>query len=74
MTTKSIQEYAEIMRQRYIKEDKKEKGKILDEFIKVTGYHRKSAIRVLLKIAKSPHSRRGRPSSYSSVVQPLKSI
>jgi len=74
MTAKSIQEYAEIMRQRYIKADKKEKGKILDEFIKVTGYHRKSAIRVLLKMANPPNSHRGRPASYSSVLQPLKSI
>jgi len=74
MTAKSIQEYAAIMRQRYLKAAKKEKGKILDEFIKVTGYHRKSAIRVLLKRAQLPNNRRGRPASYSSVLQPLKSI
>jgi hypothetical protein len=74
MTAKSIREYAEIMRQRYIKSAKKEKGKILDEFIKVTGYHRKSAVRVLLKMAKPANKLRGRPASYSSVLQPLKSI
>src|SRR5512139_2553201 len=74
MTSKSIQEYTVIMRQRYIKAGKKEKGKILDEFIKVTGYHRKSAVRVLLKRAKPPISRRGRPASYSCVLHPLKFI
>jgi hypothetical protein len=74
MTAKSIQEYAAIMRQRYIKADKKEKGKILDEFIKVTGYHRKSAIRALLKITKPPNSHRGRLGKYSAVLQPLRSI
>jgi len=74
MTAKSIQEYAEIMRKRYIKAGKKEKGKILDEFIKVTGYHRKSAIRVLLKRSQPKNSQRGHPTSYSSVLQPLKSI
>ena len=49
MTPDSKREYTEIMRGRYLKADKKEKGKILDEFIKVTGYHRKAVIRVLLK-------------------------
>ena len=62
------------MRKRYFKADKKEKGKILDEFLKVTGYHLKSAIRVLLKMANHPNNRRGRPASYGSVLQPLKSI
>lgn len=40
-------EYAEAIRLRYLKGDKKEKGKILSEFVKVTGYNRKSAIRLL---------------------------
>jgi len=62
------------MRGRYLIADKKEKGKILDEFIKIVGYHRKAAIRVLIKKVKSGVSHRGRPTKYSTVLQPLRSI
>jgi len=74
MTHKTIREYTEIMRGRYLKADKKEKGKILDEFIKVTGYHRKAIVRVLLKKPEVGVSHRGRPHSYVTVLQSLKSI
>lgn len=47
MTRGSILEYTEAVRWRYLKGRKKEKGEILDEFIRVTGYHRKAAIRLL---------------------------
>ncbi len=47
MTRGSIKEYIEAVRWRYLRANKKEKGRILDEFTKVTGYHRKSAIRRL---------------------------
>jgi hypothetical protein len=47
VTQASIQEYADAIRQRYKAGHKAEKGKILDEFTKVTGMHRKSAIRLL---------------------------
>lgn len=47
MTRGSIREYTEAVRWRYLKARKKEKGRILDEFIQVTGYHRKAAIRLL---------------------------
>jgi hypothetical protein len=50
MTLNSIHEYADIMRKRYLKANKREKSQILNEFVKVTGYHRKSAIRVLIKV------------------------
>lgn len=74
MTLNSVREYTEVMRGRYLKAAKKEKGKILDEFIKVTGYHRKAAIRVLLKRPKPMSSRRGRPARYSALLPPLKVI
>jgi len=74
MTPNSKREYIEIMRARYLKADKKEKGKILDEFIKVTGYHRKAAIRVLTKKVKSGISHKGRPTRYNTVHQPLRTI
>jgi len=39
-------------------------GRILDEFVAVTGYHRKSAIRALTRKAKAT-DRRGRPRIYT---------
>ena len=38
MTKASIKEYAEAVRWRYLKSSKREKGTILNEFTKVTGY------------------------------------
>jgi hypothetical protein len=46
MTRSSIREYAEAVRERYFMASKKEKGKILDEFTKVTGHHRKATVRL----------------------------
>jgi hypothetical protein len=46
MTRGGVREYTEAVRRRYLHGSKKEKGKILDEFTKVTGYHRKAAIRL----------------------------
>jgi len=40
---------------RYLKANKEEKRKILDEFSATTGYHRKSAIRKLREIQMTPH-------------------
>ena len=74
MTLNSIREYTEIMRGRYLKADKKEKGQIIDKFIKVTGYHRKAVIRVLLRKPELKVSQRGRSTTYGTVLQPLKSI
>ena len=47
MTRASIQEYSDAIRGRYRSGLKADKGKILDEFTKVTGLHRKAAIRLL---------------------------
>ncbi len=69
MTQASIEEYAEAVRGRYLRASKKEKGKILDEFTKVAGYHRKAAIRLLCRRHwSSTRKRRGRPRLYSSPV------
>lgn len=40
---------------RYLKANKEEKKKILDEFSSTTGYHRKSAIRKLKRLQMTPH-------------------
>jgi hypothetical protein len=40
-------ELTDAIRQRYAGASKQEKARILDEFVSLTGYHRKHAIRVL---------------------------
>jgi len=69
MTRGSIQEYTEAVRERYLLASRKEKGKILDEFTKVTGRHRKAAIR-LLRRGNQPKTskKRGRPRWYDATV------
>lgn len=69
MTRTSIREYTEAVRWRYLGSPKTEKGKILDEFTKVTGYHRKSGIRLLHQTDKPRSSKkRGRPRKYTAAV------
>jgi hypothetical protein len=69
VTRSSIQEYTEAVRWRYLKAVKKEKGRILDEFIRVSGYHRKAAIRLLHRSGMpSQGNRRGRRRRYGSEV------
>jgi len=69
MTRASILEYVEAVRGRYFKAAKKEKGKILDEFTKVTGCHRKAAIRLIRRSNQSrAGNRRGRPRQYDAAV------
>jgi len=69
MTRASIREYTEAVRWRYLRSSKKGKGKILDEFTKVTGYHRKAVIR-LLHHENQPGvaKKRGRSRQYSVTV------
>ena len=47
MTRVGIKEYVEALRERYSRCSKKEKGKVLDEFVRVVECHRKSAVRLL---------------------------
>jgi CTP:phosphocholine cytidylyltransferase-like protein len=47
MSLKSKRELLEVLRPRYLKANKFEKQKMIDEFTSATGYHRKHAIRVL---------------------------
>ena len=69
MTRGSILEYIQAVQSRYIRAAKTDKGKILDEFARVTGYHRKSAIRVLNRQSYVKRTgRRGRPRKYKSVI------
>jgi hypothetical protein len=74
MTLKSVKEYVAAIHDRYQRANKEGKGKILDEFVKVTGYHRKAAIRLITATAKTTTGHRGRPARYRSVLPSLKAI
>jgi len=58
MVTAAKREYLKAIRVRYKHADKPEKGRILDEFCRVCGYHRKYAIRLLNS---KPRQRRSPP-------------
>jgi len=77
MSLKSKHELVEVVRPRYLKANKTEKQKILDEFTSATGYHRKHAIRVLKnRVPKARRRKRtGYPTIYrGEVVQVLEQI
>jgi len=63
-------ELANAVRRRYRSASVKEKHKILDEFIATTGYHEKSAIRVLnAQPAVARRQTRQRPSLYDEAAR-----
>lgn len=64
----TVHEVAEALRARYLQASRKEKAKILDEFCKTTGLHRKAAIRLLRRGAGGRSSGRGRPRRYGPEV------
>jgi hypothetical protein len=69
MTRGSVREYLEAVQGRYVKGSRKDKGRILDEFTRVTGYHRKAAIRLLSRDHReNVKSRRGRAKEYGAGV------
>jgi len=69
MTRGSILEYLLAVRGRYLRATKADKKRVLDEFVRVTGYHRKSAIRALNRPAHVKRiGKRGRPKKYKSTV------
>ena len=65
MTSDVIMAWVADLRPRYRAAKRRAKSTILDEFCKTTGYHRKSAIRLLNRRPRqSPAKRRGRPPIY----------
>ncbi|WP_181164663.1 integrase catalytic domain-containing protein [Amaricoccus solimangrovi] len=54
---------------RYRRGDRDERGRILDEFTALTGYHRKHAIRLLAREPVPKAKRRGRRASYGAEVR-----
>jgi len=75
MTRASIREYAEAVRERYLSASKMKRGRILDEFTKVTGCHRKAAIRLIRRVYRKTGKKHGRPRQYDAAVTPaLRSV
>ncbi len=75
MSQHSKQELVQRLQPRYLKADRKEKTRILDEFVAVTGMHRKAAIRRLRQQNKPSKEYRGRQKRYTgSVVSALVTI
>ena len=71
MRRSSVEEYAELMRGRYRGASRTEKSRLLDEFTEVTGYNRKSAIRLLTGRQSRPEGAKkklGRPRRYDDGV------
>jgi hypothetical protein len=78
MGPKSKKEYTAIMAKRYRKTPLDQKTSILNEYCKITGYHRKHAIRKLnhFKIYPRFKPKAGRPKEYDSpaILAPLRKI
>lgn len=76
MRRSSVKEYVEALRGKYRKAGRREKGRMLTEFMEITGYHRKSAIRVLgMAAVRQRGGGHGRPRAYGpEVVHALKVV
>jgi len=70
VTRRSIMEYARAVRPRHVKGSETEKGKMIDEFIQVAGFHPKAAIRLLNGGSRSASGkRRGRRRKHGTATQ-----
>ncbi|MGF6478228.1 integrase catalytic domain-containing protein [Paraburkholderia sp. JPY419] len=67
MTTR--RELTEAVGERYRRSDRNDKREILDEFVRVTGYHRKHAIRVLRREPAASRKKPGPQRRYDDVVR-----
>ena len=70
MSPISRTEYVQAIVERYRKAGRQEKQRILDEFCRICGYHRKHAIRTLSQTAKRPKSARRKPGRASRYNKP----
>lgn len=68
MSREGKREVVERLRHRYLQASRKEKSKILDEFVALSGMHRKSAIRALRQGYGRGRERRGRKRVYTGAV------
>jgi len=67
MSLKSKSELLEVVQPRYLKANKAEKQKILDEFTAATGYHRKHAIRILKNQMQVQNHLKGKTKTYKTI-------
>jgi len=61
MSRASVHEYAAALRERYERAEKGERGRLLAEFVAVTGYHRKAAARLLREAPRGREVRADQP-------------
>ena len=66
MTERGRREYAAVMRARYAPADKPARGRLLDEYCRTTGCHRKAAIRRLRAQPRPSGRSPGRPCRYAA--------
>lgn len=71
VTDRARCEYAEALRPRYAQADKRERGRMLDEYCRATGSHRKAAIRCLRRQAGPARGAPGRPRRYGPELVPM---
>src|SRR5258705_1029659 len=64
VTERGRREYAAVIRARYGQADKRERGRLLTEYCRTTGCHRKAAIRRLRRAPRPPGRAPGRPARY----------
>lgn len=69
MSLKSKRELLEVLRPRYLKANKVEKQKMLDEFTSTTGYHRKHAIRILKNQVQVQNHLNRKTKTYKTIYQ-----
>jgi retron-type reverse transcriptase len=69
ISTQTRRELVNAIRDRYQAGSSADKGRILDEFVKLTGYHRKHAIRVLGSSSSEPSLRSPRSRLYDEAVR-----
>lgn len=70
MTERARREYAEALRPRYEEAGKRERGRMLDEYCRATGSHRKAAIRCLRRQPPAGRRSPGRPRRYGPELLP----
>jgi hypothetical protein len=70
VTRRSVVEYVAAQQDRYTRATRGEKGRLLDEMVAVTGYHRKAVLRLLHGRSRPPPTgrRAGRPRVYDTAV------
>jgi len=71
VTDGAREEYVEALRADYRNASKAERGRMLDEYCRVTRCHRKAAIRAFGRPAQTPRRAPGRPRRYGGDLEPV---